>query len=112
MAGKKGGTRPIKKKRQIKTEIERDNKSGSKSSNPPTAKQMQEDIIKEADAQAQIVLLQHALFTQQNTKMLTDRQQQTKLEKSLNVKIDSKVASTKEKTEASTMPKVTLERIK
>ena len=112
MAGKKGGTRPIKKKRQIKTEIERDNKGGSKSANPPTSKQMQEDITKEADAQAQILLLEHTIFNQEKVRILTEKQEQTKLEKRLNIKIDSKVADTKEKTEASTMPKVTLERIK
>ena len=112
MAGKKGGTRPIKKKRQIKTEIERDNKGGSKSAKPPSAKQMQADIIKEADAQAQILLLEYAIFNNQNVKMLTNRQQQTELEKRLNVKIESTIADTKDKIETSTMPKITLKRIK
>lgn len=112
MAGKKGGTRPIKKKREIKTEIERDNKGGSKSSKPPTLKQMQEDITKEADAQAQIILLKYAIFNKQNVEMLTERKQQTELEKRLNVKIESKIVDTKDKIEASTMPEITLKRIK
>lgn len=112
MAREKGGTRPIKKKRQIKTEIERDNKGGSKSAEPPTAKQMQEDITKEADAQAQILLLEHTIFNQGKTKILTEKQQQTELEKRLNIKIDSKVTDTKDKIEASTMPEITLKRIK
>lgn len=112
MAGRKGGTRPIKKKREIKTAIERDNKGGSKSAKPPTLKQMQEDIIKEADAQAQVLLLEHTIFNQEKVRILTEKQKQTELEKTLNIEIDSKVASTKEKTEASIMPKVILERIK